>query len=229
MGLPSEAAAELQRCIQTHGFVGALVDSHLPDGQSYDSSAYDELWAMAVTLKAPIYLHPTTPDPSEVFSAGSGLYAPAEEGEYSGHDAASLGTSAWGWHERTGLSFIKLYLGGVFDRFPDLQIVLGHMGEMVPYFLARTDRILSSNRTVTFKEVYNRNVYVTTSGMFSLDPMTTLLRVTDKRRIMYSVDWPLELNENGSAFMASLRSSGLVSENEFENIAFRNAQRLLGI
>ncbi|KAL1639120.1 hypothetical protein SLS58_008207 [Diplodia intermedia] len=229
MALPSEAAAELRRCIHCPGFVGALVDAHLPDGQTYDGPAYDALWAAAVALDVPVYLHPTTPEPADVFDAGEGLYAPAVAGEYSAYHAASLGTWAWGWHERTGLSFIKLYLGGVFDRFPQLQVVLGHMGEMVPFFLVRTDRILSVNRTRTFREVYDGNVYVTTSGMFSLDPMTTVLRTTDNERIMYSVDWPFEFNENGTDFMTALRASGLVSEEEFENIAIGNAKRLLRI
>lgn len=227
MGLPSEAAAELKRCVQTHGFVGALVDSYLNNGLFYDGSAYDVLWAAATDLNVPIYLHPTTPDPGEVFSTGSGMYAPAEPGEYSDYDAVSLATWAWGWHERTGMSFIKLYLGGAFDRFPKLQIILGHMGELVPYYLARTDDVLSVNRTLTFRKAYGCNVCVTTSGMFSLDPMATLLRVTDGKRIMYSVDWPFSSNENGTEFMETLRSSGMVSEEGFEDIAFMNAKRLL--
>ncbi|KAF4544333.1 2-amino-3-carboxymuconate-6-semialdehyde decarboxylase [Lasiodiplodia theobromae] len=229
MGLPGAAAEELRRCVRELGFVGALVDALLPNRQAYDAPAYDELWEVAVKLDVPIYLHPTPPNPDEVFDVGAGLYAPAVPGEYSEYEAASLGTWAWGWHERVGLSFIKMYLGGVFERFPGLQVVLGHMGELVPFFLDRTDRKVSGNRSVTFREVWGCNVYVTTSGMFSLDPMTTVLRTTDTKRIMYSVDWPLEFNEDGTKFMAELRSSGLVSEKEFEDIAFKNAKRLLRI
>lgn len=229
MADPTAAAAELQRCIKNHGFVGALVDAHLSNGSFYDGRAYDPLWAMAVQLNVPVYLHPTYPDPADVVDVGEGLYAPSTEGEYDEYYAAQLGMGAWGWHERTGLGFLRLYLGGAFERFPALQVILGHMGELVPYFLSRTDHVLSVNQTLQFKDVYARNVYVTTSGIFSLDPMATLLRVTDHKRIMYSVDWPFSRNEDGAAFMKALRDSGMVNEEEFSDISYRNVERLVGM
>lgn len=227
MAIPSAAATELRRCVSKLEFVGALVDAHLPNGSFYDGPAYDVLWAEAVRLDVPIYLHPTYPFVSDVVDVGYGLYAPSVIGEYDVLSAGNLGTAAWGWHERTGLGFLRLYLGDVFERFPALQIVLGHMGELVPYYLSRVDTMLSGNRKLKFKDVYARNVYVTTSGIFSVDPMATLLRVTDNKRVMYSVDHPFAKNEIGAAFMAALRNSGLVSEEVFADIAYRNAERLL--
>lgn len=229
MAVPAAAAAELRRCIKKNGFVGALVDAHPSNGSFYDGPAYDPLWAEAVQLNVPIYLHPTYPDLADVVAIGKGLYAPSVEGEYSRYQAATLGMGAWGWHERAGLGFLRLYLGGVFERFPALQVILGHMGELVPYFLSRTDHNLSVNRTLRFEDVYTRNVYITTSGIFSLDPMATVLRVTDHKRIMYSVDWPFSKNDDGAAFMQALRESGMVTEEEFRGIAFRNAERLVGL
>jgi predicted TIM-barrel fold metal-dependent hydrolase len=229
MAVPAAAAAELRRCIRKHGFVGALVDAHLSNGSFYDSPAYDPLWAEAVQLNVPIYLHPTYPDVADIVAVGKGLYAPSAKGEYDGYHAVALGMSAWAWHERAGLGFLRLYLGGVFERFPGLQVILGHMGELVPYFLSRTDQYLSVNRTLRLKDVYARNVYITTSGIFSLDPMATVLRATGHKRIMYSVDWPFSRNEDGAAFMQALRDGGMVNEEEFKDIAFRNAERLVGL
>lgn len=227
MALPMVAAEELHRCVREHGFVGALVDSHLSDSTYYDGPMYDPLWKAAVELNVPIYLHPTYPALSEVIDVGTGLYAPSVEGEYSLSQAAALGMTAWGWHERTGMGFLRMYLGGVFDRFPQLQIILGHMGELVPYFLARSNSSLSMNRTTSLEDVYARNVLITTSGLFTLDPMGTVVRTTDPSRVMFSVDWPLSDNINGAKFMKELSQSGLVSEEGFRRIAYQNAQRLL--
>ncbi|KAL8376613.1 hypothetical protein RB595_007630 [Gaeumannomyces hyphopodioides] len=253
MALPAEAAAELRRCVKDLGFVGALLDAQviapgtdstndtrsLRSGHAmfYDSPSYDVFWSAAVELDVPLYLHPTYPPFDDIVAHGSGLYAAAtENGSYSDNTAVRLGTAAWGWHEHTGLSFIKMYAAGVFARFPRLQVVLGHMGEMLPYYLSRVEQFLAfgsnNNSTTTpgvptLREVYQRNVYVTLSGIFSLEPMHTLLNVTDTRRILYSVDYPFASSREGKSFMERLRVSGLVDEDEYRDIAYLNAKRLL--
>ncbi|KAK7908964.1 hypothetical protein PG985_014842 [Apiospora marii] len=229
MALPGDAAAELRRCVTTHGFVGALVDAHLANESYYDGPAHDPLWAAAVALDVPIYLHPTYPSLRDILAAGSGLYAPAVEDEWTTGQAAAFGTPAWGWHERAGFGFLRLYLGGAFERHRDLQVILGHMGELVPYSLWRSDLYLSRGRNRTLTEVWASNVYVTTSGVFSLDPVATLVRNTDRGRVLYSVDYPFARNEDGAAFMAGLRDSGLVTQAEFDQVAYQNAARLLKI
>lgn len=229
MALPEAAAEELRRCVTASRFVGALVDAHLGNQSFYDGPAYDPLWAAATSLNVPIYLHPTYPRLEDVTDVGTGLYAPAVEGSYAPAQAETLALTAWGWHERTGMAFLRLYLAGVFDRHPKLQVILGHMGEMVPFFLERSDFYLSRGRPTTLGSVYANNVYITTSGMFSLNPASTIVRNTAKSRIMYSVDWPLASNADGAAFMSALRTSGLVSQAEFTQIAYKNAARLLTI
>jgi len=116
---------------------------------------------------------------------------------------------------------------GVFDRFPGLVVVLGHIGEMVPYWMWRASSVLGRGREVALREVWARNVYVTTSGIWSLDPMWSSLAVTDVSRVMYSVDWLLARNEDGKVFMGELRSSRLVTEAQWKGIAAGNAKRLL--
>ncbi|KAF6831430.1 amidohydrolase [Colletotrichum musicola] len=229
MALPEDAAEELRRCVTANKFVGALVDAHLGNQSFYDGPAYDPLWAAVTCLDVPIYMHPTYPKLEDVTAIGTGLYAPAVEGGYTPAQAETLTLTAWGWHERTGMAFLRLYLAGVFERHPELQVVLDHMGEMVPFFLERSDFYLSRGRQKTLGSVYANNVYITTSGMFSLNPASTIVRNTARSRIMYSFDWPLASNADGAAFMSALRSSGLVSQSEFTQIAYRNAARLLNL
>lgn len=247
MAHPAEAAAELRRCVRDLGFVGALVDCHVvvagtADGQAagaaavfYDSPAYDVLWAAAVELDVPIYLHPAYPPEAARLAAGEGLSAPTSSGgssSYSDATAIALGSSVWGWHSNAGLGFLKLFAAGVFDRFPALQIVLGHMGEMVPSFLERAERGLAPLRpagSATLREVYARNVHVTVGGYFSLNAMRMLLAVTDARRVMHSNDYPFNSAVDGRVFRESLRESGMVGEEEYRDTAYRNAKRLLKI
>ncbi len=231
MAFPQAAADELERCVSRLGFVGALVDTRLPNGTYYDGAAYRPFWAKAQELDVPIYLHPTLPNVGNVTSVGVGIYAPASPVDFSLFTAADLGIVAWGWHQDAGLHFLRLYAAGIFDEFPRLTIVLGHMGEMLPFMLERADAFLSMQNTSrpTLIETWAHNVWITTAGFFSLNPMATILRNTAVDRIMYSVDYPFGNSVNGSMFMAELRSSGLVNENEWEMIAYKNAQRLLRI
>ncbi|EJT70238.1 hypothetical protein GGTG_12411 [Gaeumannomyces tritici R3-111a-1] len=205
MAHPAEAAAEPRRCVLSSAPLSTVTSSSTPPpgGKAavfYDSPAYDVLWAAAVELDVPIYLHPAFPPEAAILAAGEGLYAPAaspSSGDgpstlsYSNAVAIALGSSAWGWHSNAGLGFLKLFAAGIFDRFPTLQTVLGHMGEMVPYFLERAERRLAPHRpagSATLREAYSRNVHVTVGGYFSLNALRMLLAVTDASRVMHSND-----------------------------------------
>lgn len=229
MTFPDQAAAELERAVTQLGFQGALIDNHLPNGSFYDGPAYDIFWAKAVELDVPIYVHPTFPDISEVVDFG-GKYAPVA-GDYNNSVAALLGTVAFGWHQSTGEHFLRMYSGGVFVRFPKLKIILGHMGEMLPFYLERADSFLTPANPdkPSLIDTYHQNVWVTTAGLFSTNPVATLLRNTAIDRIMYSVDYPFGNSVNGLTFMTDLLLSGLVAVEEWEQIAFGNAEALLGI
>lgn len=186
MAQPASAAAELDRCISQLGFVGALVDSHLANNTFFDGPEYDSLWSTFERLGVPLYLHPTYPLIQQV-NGSTGLYTP-DNNAYSSEVAAALGTAAWGWHSDCGLQFLRLWVSGVFDRHPNLKYVLGHMGEMLPYMLSRSDSILGSMKSTgaTIRETWAKNIWVTTSGFFSLDPFATLWKATAKDRIMVS-------------------------------------------
>jgi predicted TIM-barrel fold metal-dependent hydrolase len=216
------AAAELERCIKELGMVGALIDSHLDDGRYYDDEIALDVFAKAQELDVPIYIHPTTP----LEDVQAVLY----DGNYDKEVGAALGIAGWGWHCDTALSVLRMYAAGIFWKFPRLKVVVGHMGEMLPYMLDRIDEKVGQmwqKAELSFKQAWAQNIWVTTSGMFTMPPMACLLKSMTIDRIMYSVDYPYSDTEQGETFMRELRESGLVTKEEYANIAFKNAEKLL--
>jgi predicted TIM-barrel fold metal-dependent hydrolase len=220
MGDPSAAAAELTRCMRELRFVGALVNNH-DGGTFYDGPAYAPFWAAAEDLGAPIYLHPTHPSDA--------MHDVLYTGAYPDAIAHALGAFGWGWHAATGLHFLRLYAAGVFERHPRLKVVLGHMGELLPFQLDRIAPMFVrwGGHTRSLKEVWAENIWITTSGMFSLAPLACVLRVCARDRILYSVDYPFSANERGREFVKEIVGSGLMSEEDVKDFAYRNAEKLL--
>jgi uncharacterized protein len=126
---PGAAADELERAVSELGMKGAMVNGHT-SGRFLDDPAFDVLLARFERLGVPLYLHPTEPVPAVRDAYYTG-FAPAV--------SWFLSAAAWGWHAETGLHVLRLVLGGVFDRHPGLKLVVGHMGEMLPFMLARVD------------------------------------------------------------------------------------------
>ncbi|KAK6437624.1 hypothetical protein LTR95_006171, partial [Oleoguttula sp. CCFEE 5521] len=229
MSDPAAAAAELSRCVRELKFVGALIDNHC-NGTFYDGAAYLPFWTAAASLSIPIYLHPTWSDPST-----SSLYAPAldpKTGEASFSPAATKGmaASATGWHNTTAIHFLRLYASGLFDKLPNLQIVLGHFGEGLPFYMERINVL--SRRWGTFarpfEQVYRESLYITTSGVWGLGPMACILRNTPIERVMFSVDYPFANDADGLRWWEEFEGSGMVSKEQAELIAFGNAERVFG-
>lgn len=218
---PKECAAELTRCIEKHGFVGALIDNHT-DGNYYDGEEYLSMFEAAQKLDVPIYLHPTWPSDDMM---------PRYTGNFTVGATRSLGASGFGWHADTGLHVLRLFAAGLFDRYPKLKIIIGHFGEMLPYQLERT-MVLSKrwgDIKRPIKEVWDENIWITTSGVWSLNPLACLLRNTKIDHILYSVDYPFEKNENGQAWIEELEKSGMVTQDELEAIAYKNSEALLRV
>lgn len=131
---PRAAAEELERTVKQHGFVGALVNNHCEDGSMYDDEKFWPVFERAVELDVPIYIHPTYP---------ANNLSSHYSGNFSSIAAIMMSTAGWGWHSECGLHVLRLFASGLFDRFPTVKIVIGHMGEMLPYML---DRICHSTR-----------------------------------------------------------------------------------
>jgi predicted TIM-barrel fold metal-dependent hydrolase len=126
---PDRAAEELERMIREHRFKGAMINGH-NRGRYLDDKFFWPIFESAETLNVPIYLHPTQP-PRPVIEASYGGFSPIV--------TEMLAGAAWGWHIETAIHVIRLILGGVFDKYPKLQVVIGHMGEALPFMIQRLD------------------------------------------------------------------------------------------
>ncbi len=204
---PDEAVKELGRCVTNLGSKGVMFDG-TTDGKFLDAPEFFPVLEAIAELGVPLYLHPAPP-PEEVARVYySGL--PGEMGQL-------LSIAGWGWHAENGLHTLRLIVSGVMDRLPKLKVIIGHMGEGVPYALARSSGILSPmaklQRSVadTFKEQF----YVTTSGYFTKPPFDCARAVFGFEHMMYSVDYPFSPNSRGAEFLKSLALS------EEEEAAFR--------
>ena len=213
---PEAAAAELERAVHQLGFKGAMINGRTND-RFLDDPSFRPILEAAVALDVPLYLHPTVP------SKG------VQDAYYAGFDpvvSTILAMAGWGWHMETGIHALRMILGGVFDRYPSLQLILGHWGEMIPFYLARADEQLSPATKHLQRRVadyFLEQVYVTPSGMFTLPPFLLSLQIMGADRIMYSVDYPYIMGEQARAFL----ENAPISPADKEKIAHGNAEKLL--
>jgi 2,3-dihydroxybenzoate decarboxylase len=208
---PREAADELERAVHELGFKGALINGHT-QGIYLDDARCLPFWERAAALAVPIYLHPTNP-----------MTIPAAFDFYPG-----LAGAMFGWAAETGGHALRLVLSGLFDRFPSLTVILGHMGEALPFYLWRIDsRFKISEPKVSLREMpsayIRRNIAVTTAGAFSPEPLRCTIDAMGLDRVLFSVDYPLEDSDEAAGFI----ETAPLSDAEREAVCFRNAERLL--
>lgn len=218
MPAPEAAAAELERCVTGLGFKGTMIHGHVA-GRFLDDPAFSPVFACAESLGVPVYLHPTPPSPAVFDAYFTGL--PGRTGE-------ALAGAAWGWHAETGLHALRLVLSGLFDRHPRLEVVIGHMGENIPFSLARADSVLSPAATHLKRRVaeyFHEHFYVTTSAYFTVPPFQCALAVFGIDRLLFSVDYPFSSNDEGRRFLETVP----ISPADLEKLAHANAERLLGV
>lgn len=206
--------AEFDRNLK-RGFVGALISGHT-GGVFLDDRRFWPLFEMAESRGVPIYIHPGAPHPGLMGSYFSGY----EE----------LARPAWGFAMDASMHFLRLLFGGVFDAFPRLKIILGHLGEGLPFGF---DRMVDHTPYVVARrglrksprDCFRENLFITTSGAFSGPAFRCALDIMGEDNIMFSVDWPYESNQTGADFFEKLKLSGATRE----KIGWLNAARLLGI
>jgi uncharacterized protein len=216
---PEAAVVELERSIVKLGFVGLMLNGTV-EGRFMDDPAFLPVFEAAARLGVPVYLHPA-PAPKVVKEAYfSGL--PGELGNM-------LSIAGWGWHAETGLHTLRLIVSGLFDKVPGLQLVIGHMGEGLPYAMARSSGILSGPARLrqTVAEYFKTNIHLTTSGYFTLSPLRCALEVAGIERLMYSVDYPFSPNTHGREFLK--KAAGVLSAQDMEKLAGGNAEKVLKI
>jgi len=205
------AADELDRCVKQLKFVGAMINGHT-NGQYLDDPALYPLWERAEALGVPIYIHPADP----------GTLAPVLDG----HKA--LRRATWEWGFETGSHALRLVFSGLFDRFPNAKVVLGHLGETLPYLLWRFDsraKLYGVKLDRAPSEYIRANIAVTFSGMFSAEPLACALAALGSDRVMFGSDFPFESSEEAAAFLASAP----ISDDVRTAIAAGNARLYFGL
>ena len=180
-GAPDQAADELERVVREYGFKGAIINGH-NRGRYLNDRFFWPILERAEALKVPVYLHPTKP-PKPVIEASYAGFSPIV--------TELLAGAGWGWHIETAIHVIRLILGGVFDQYPKLQIVVGHMGEALPFMLQRLDvmpmAMTKLNRPVS--AYLRENVHYTLSG-FNFTPDIPRSHAASRSRPHYVLDGP---------------------------------------
>ena len=216
---PDTAADELERMVREHGFKGAVINGHIR-GRYLDDEFFWPILERAEALQVPLYLHPTPP-PQPVIEA-------SYVGNYTAEVTGQLANSAWGWHIETATHILRLILSGALDRYPRLQLVIGHLGEALPFMLPRIDHRLPMEVTKLHRPMgaYLRdNLHYTFGGFNFIPTFLDLLLQVGVNRIMFSADYPYGSMSQASTFLDQLP----VSPADKEKIAHDNAELLLGI
>ncbi|MGE5534555.1 MAG: amidohydrolase family protein [Acidobacteriota bacterium] len=188
---PTAAANELERIVTRLDLKGAMVHG-LTNGKFLDEKPFWPIFERAEALDVPLYIHPSFPNPTVI------------DAYYRDYAAAfpELIGPALGFTVEAATQAVRLVLSGVFEKHPKLKIILGHLGEGIPFLLWRIDQSLSrSNTTTSFKEIFRRNFYLTTSGNFSDTALTASIAEMGVDRIMFSVDWPFISNKMGTDWL----------------------------
>jgi len=215
---PDQAADELDRRVKQQGFKGTLINGHTR-GRYLDDKYFSPILERAEALNVPIYLHPTVPAKPVV----DVLY-----GGFSPTVSAVFAAAGWGWHIETGVHLIRMILGGVFDRYPKLQVVVGHLGEAVPFMLPRMNRNFPPEMTKLarpFAAYLRENMHYTFGGFNFPATFLDLFLEVGVDRIMFSVDHPYGSMVEARTFLDQLP----ISPADRERIAHGNAERLLNL
>jgi predicted TIM-barrel fold metal-dependent hydrolase len=235
-----KAAHELEYCINKLRFSGALING-MTKGAFLDHPRFTPVLEVAQSLDVPIYIHPAPIPKSVSDTYYSGL--PDQRG-----DLLSIG--GWGWHSEVAVESLRLIVAGIFDRFPRLKIIIGHMGENIPFALARIDRMFarrevgwaftrtgksgSSNLPVSdlkrrVADYFHHNFYVTTSAFFSLPPLLLALQVVGSDHLLFSIDYPFASNMLGREFLNTLSTTMCMNDDDLAKLVHLNAKKLLKI
>jgi predicted TIM-barrel fold metal-dependent hydrolase len=216
---PKAAADELERAVMKLGFKGAMLHGlsygENNSGLFLDDKRFWPIYERAAKLDVPIYLHPAVPHPAVV------------EAYYKDYlkQFPGLLTAAWGFTVETATQGIRMVLSGVFDKYPDLKMILGHLGESLPFSLWRIDMALQrpGNAPTPFRDTFRNHFWITTSGNFSTPALLCCVMEMGVDRILFSVDYPFVPNPPGVKWMDSVP----LGPEDRAKILHGNATRLL--
>ena len=221
MTAPLAAADELERAVTEHQFRGAMIRG-LTEDQFLDHPKFAPIFERAEKLDVPLYLHPGLPPKgvADIYYGGLPNHPGMSE---------ALACYGWGWHSETALHVLRLLFTGVFDKYPKLRLIIGHMGEMLPMMMARSERAFkpgnggANQRTLT--DTFHQQLYITTSGFFTQPPLKIALDTFGVDNILFSIDYPFSTNEMGIEFLNAID----LPDEQMAKIAHGNADKLLNL
>ena len=207
------ASDELRRCVQDLGFLGAMINGNT-NGDYLDNEKYLPFWERVVELNVPVYIHPADPF----------------EQPYVLQDYPVMQGALWGWSVDNSCHFLRLLFSGLFDRLPELTIILGHMGETLPYFAWRIDsryKVTKSSYTPVLKkdpsDYFRSNLIITTTGVCQDSSLQCAIAEMGEDRVLFSVDYPYEDTNETAQWIETTP----LTDAQREKICYRNAERVL--
>ena len=215
-GDPAAAADELERAVNELGFKGAMIHGLIGEEKLFlDDRRFWPIFDRAQDLDVPIYVHPANPHPA-VVQAYLKDYAEAFPG---------FVNAGWGFTMETATMGIRLVLSGLFREYPNLKIILGHLGETLPFLMWRIDMALNrpGNDGVAFRDIFTSNFYITTSGFFSDPALLCCIQEMGADHILFAIDYPFVPIDPGPKWMERL----MLNNNDKAKILHENAERIL--
>ena len=219
MQAPEIAASELERCVTKKGMCGAMLHGMLK-GEFFDLPKYWPVFAKAEELDVPIYLHPGVPD-----KRVSDAYYEDYTDEFK-----VFKTAGWGFGVEMSTAAVRMVLSGIFEKHPNLKIILGHLGEGLPFLIDRTHEGITTRqspnkRQVSFRDTFCKHFYITTSGNFSDSALLCSLMEMGSDKILFAVDWPYNNNNDATSWIKRTK----LSPDDYQKITHLNAQKLLNL
>ena len=216
---PKAAAEELERAVKELGLKGAMLSGTF-NGRFFDEPEFLPIFEKAQALDVPLYIHPAIiPKNIAEYYYKSENWSPVA--------SAMFATAGYGWHLDSGISVVRLIASGLFDKFPKLNIISGHWGELVPFYLNRLDDQLVKTLSLKNKisDYYKSNIYITPSGLFSESQLQFAIAEIGADRIIYSGDYPFLIDKNTRKFL----DNATISKEDKEKIGYKNAKELLAL
>ncbi len=210
------AAAELRRCMEKPGFVGGFISgAPVPNGSFIDEEEYAPLWKAAEETGAFLYLHPCE-TPLNAMSLYRGLNC--------------LNGSTWSWSSDTATYVLRMVFSGLFDRFPNAKLIVGHLGETLPFLFERLDTRWSitpvdSKNKLPPSAYFKRNIWIGTGGNTSVPALKCCIEAMGSDRIIFATDYPFEQMKPFHDFIENAD----ISEEDRANICYKNAEKMFNL
>jgi 2,3-dihydroxybenzoate decarboxylase len=208
------ASDELKRCVEELGFVGAMINGQT-NGVYLDDERYVPFWERVVQLGVPVYIHPADPYVQPHVLEGYSV----------------MQRAVWGWSTDNSSHFLRLLFSGLFDRLPELTIILGHMGETLPYFARRIDSRYATTTTPDTprlkkkpSDYFRSNLIITTTGLCQDSSLQCAIAEMGDDRVLFSVDYPYEDAKEAAEW---IEDTPLTGNAQREKICYKNAERVL--